>query len=62
MEFRVTKRFIAGTLAGMTISEITTVKFLVGKTYGGNGFGSKYIVDSVEELQSIDCDKYYSHG
>lgn len=32
-KFEVTKRFTAGALAGLTITEVTSVRFTVGKTY-----------------------------
>lgn len=42
MLYRVTKRFIYGPLAGITIVEVTRVKFAVGfrceKPIGGSGY------------------------
>ncbi len=60
MRFQVTKTFISGNLKGLTIKEETNVKFIVGKKYCG--FGSGYIIDKVEELRQLDCDKYYSQS
>jgi len=46
-KFEITKRFVAGFLEGLTITEVTTVKFEVGKTYRAIG-GSDYTILSVK--------------
>lgn len=42
--FKVTKQFISGVLAGLTITETTPVAFTVGKTYTPCAGSSAYIV------------------
>lgn len=42
--YRVTKQFISGLLAGLTITETTQVRFTVGNTYNPCAGSSSYIV------------------
>jgi len=46
--YKVSKTFLEGALKGMTIEEQTTVRFEIGKTYGGGWSGSRYKVTGVE--------------
>ena len=42
--YTVKKTFLEGALKGTTIEEQTTVRFEIGKTYGGGWSGSRYRV------------------
>jgi hypothetical protein len=46
--FKVTKRFTSGLLAGLEITETTSVKFEVGTKVKGGRNGSSYEVVAVE--------------
>lgn len=46
--YKVRKTFLEGTLKGITIEEQTTVRFEIGKTYGGGWSGSRYKVTAVD--------------
>lgn len=45
--YRITKLFTGGNLEGLTHTEVTSVKFLVGDAGGGGGAGSPYRITSV---------------
>lgn len=49
-KYRVTLQYLTGTLAGLVISEITTVPREVGKTYKAAVTDNLYIILSVEAL------------
>lgn len=47
--YKVTKKFLSGVLEGLTITEKTSVKFVIGKKYSSCVGSSKYvIIDCVE--------------
>jgi hypothetical protein len=48
--FKVTKTFLTGPLAGMTITETTSVMFEAGKVYRQCAGGGSYRVRSVERV------------
>lgn len=51
MKYEVTKTFTAGALAGLTITEVTSVEFAVGfRCENPIGGGSPYVVTSVKEV------------
>lgn len=50
MTYRITKLFTSGTLEGMTITETTSVRFTVGKIYGGGWTGPRYKVTKIERI------------
>ncbi len=47
--YKVTKQFVSGILAGIMITEETSILFIVGRTYYP-WFGSSYVVLSVEQI------------
>ena len=47
-KYLVTKRFVSGLLRGLTISEKTSVEFVVGRRYNPCVSGSAYVVLRVE--------------
>jgi len=47
----VTKTLIEGNLAGITLTERTTVAFEVGKTYGGGWTGPRYMALKMEKVK-----------
>lgn len=47
-QFEVTKRFVSGLLEGLTITETTTVRFEVGRTYTPAAGSSAYVVTRCE--------------
>ena len=49
-QFRVTKKFTAGILAGLTYTEVTPVKFKVGFECLKPVGGSPYVIVAMEEL------------
>ena len=46
--FRVTKRFVSGLLAGIELTETTSVRFTVGKHYTPCAGSSAYVVTACE--------------
>lgn len=48
--YKVTKQFTSGILEGMTITEVTAVKFEIGKEYSSCANKTKYVVTSCEEV------------
>jgi hypothetical protein len=48
MQFSVTKRFTAGVLAGLTITETTPVQFEVGREYRECIGSGSYVVEACE--------------
>jgi hypothetical protein len=47
--FIVTKTFLEGALAGLTIDDRSPVPFTAGKVYGGGWLRSRYRVDACRE-------------
>ena len=52
--YKVRKTFLEGTLKGITIEEQSTVRFEIGKNYGGGWSGSRYKVTAVEVMPEPD--------
>ena len=52
--YKVRKTFLEGTLKGITIEEQSTVRFEIGKNYGGGWSGSRYKVTAVEAMPDPD--------
>ena len=46
--YKVRKTFLEGTLKGITIEEQSTVRFEIGKNYGGGWSGSRYRVTGID--------------
>lgn len=49
-QYNVTRKFIAGTLAGLTYTAVTTVKFTVGFECRKPAGGSPYVITAVVAL------------
>jgi hypothetical protein len=50
--FVVTKTFIDGALAGLTVEDpYCPAPFRVGQVYGGHGFGSRYRVKACRKIR-----------
>jgi len=49
--YRVTRLFVSGLLKGLTYTETTSVKFVVGKRYKGLLGTSDFKIVSVEEVK-----------
>jgi hypothetical protein len=48
-QYKITKKFIKGVLKGITITEVTPVKFEIGKVYGPKN-GSRFEIVNMKEV------------